>query len=103
MVKARREFVGAAFVDGMLFPNEPLEEIIDPAAILDAVLKEAKFAGKTSWKLLRASTTIANPCSYTDSELNDAIKRGIRIGQLLSTADGKRVEEKALVWLPAKV
>lgn len=98
MVKARREFVGANFVDGMLFPNQPLQELIDPERIVQALVTEALRNGKMSWKLLRVRTTMANPCSFTDTEINSAIKQAIQSGRLSSDADGTKKQEDALVW-----
>jgi three-Cys-motif partner protein len=99
MVKARRKFVGARFVEGMLFPNQPREEVVDPVEIEQAILNTAACTGRTSWKLLRICATIRNPCLYTDSELNQAVKGAIQSGRLLSSCKGQRVEQDAEVWL----
>ena len=99
MVKARREFVGARFVEGMLFDNQPAEEVVDPQKVQEAVIAVARTQGKTTWEILRAYATISNPSMYTDSEFNRAIKQAIQNGRLGSDCSGTKVEEKASVWL----
>jgi three-Cys-motif partner protein len=98
MVKARRTFVGAHFVDGFLFPNQPEEEVIDPCEVERAVVGTARIIGKTTWKDLRVRATIANPCTYTDSELNAAIKRAIQKGNLASDCPGRKADDEAWIW-----
>lgn len=98
MVKARREFVGSRFVDGFLFENQPEGEVVRPEEIEKAVAEMCRILGKTTWKELRVRTTIANPCLYTDSEINRAIKLAIQEGKLGCETSGKRVEERASVW-----
>ena len=99
MVTARRKFVGARFVEGMLFPNQPEKEIIQPDEIEEAVLKTARTGGRTNWKLLRVHTTMHYPCLYTESEINQAIKRAIQRGTLNSTALGTKIQDEAPVWV----
>lgn len=98
MVKARRKFVGARFVDGSLFDNRPESEIPRPAEIERIVLKTCQKLGNSTWRDLRVQTTVANPCMYTDSEINQAIKRAVRKKRLGSDCSGKRIEESALIW-----
>jgi three-Cys-motif partner protein len=98
MVKARRTFVGAHFIDGFLFPNQPEEEIIQPHEVEKAVIETAQAIGRAKWGDLRARATIAYPCTYTDSELNSAIKRVIQKGSLMSTCSGERIDENAWIW-----
>lgn len=98
MVTARRRFVGARFVEGMLFANQPPEEVVDPSEIMTAVVETARETGRQSWKLLRVKTTMKHPCLYTNSEMNQAIKAAIVKGVLHSKANGTKVDEKADVW-----
>jgi three-Cys-motif partner protein len=98
MVKARREFVGSESVAGMLFPNQPADEVVNPRDVERLVLETAREAGRTSWRLLRVSATIRKPGKYTDSELDQAIKRAIKSTSLGSNASGVRIEEGASVW-----
>lgn len=98
MVKARREFVGSFFVDGMLFENQPEQEVVKPSEIEDLIVRTAILVGRTSWKLLRVRATLSEPCMYNDSELNKAIKAGISSGKLGSTATGRKIENDADVW-----
>jgi three-Cys-motif partner protein len=98
MVKARREFVEAEFVDGYLFPNEPDKEIVNPAEIQSVVLSASLKAGKTTWKDLRVLATITLPCKYTDSDFDKAIKKAIQGQRLGSTCSGSKIDELALVW-----
>jgi len=100
MVKARREFVGARFIKNMLFDNQPKKEVIDPDEIKEAILATSQKIGKTTWKLLRVNTTVSNPCMYTDSEFNKAIKNLIKDSSLKSDCSGKKIEENAYVWVP---
>ena len=93
MVNARRKFLGAQFVEGQLFDSTPQSESIEPPEIRAAVVMRAKVVGRTTWKLLRVHTTIANPCRYTDTEINHAIKQAIVDGFLGSTGDGNRIAE----------
>lgn len=101
MVKARREFVGARFVVGHLFPNQPQKEIVDPREIERAVVETSQATGKASWKELRVRATIANPCTYTDSEFDSAIKRAIQKRTLASNCSGERTDNDAWIW-PSK-
>lgn len=98
MVKARREFVGTRFVDGCLFDCRPEAEVIDPQQIELVVLTTCRAIGRTTWKNLRVRATVANPCTYTDSEINGAIKRAIQTNRIASDATGRRIEEHAHVW-----
>jgi three-Cys-motif partner protein len=98
MVKARREFVGARFVDECLFDLRPEAEVIRPEEIEKVVLETSRILGKTTWKDLRVKTTVANPCMYTDSEFNRAIKKAIQAGRLGSDSAGNRIAENASVW-----
>jgi three-Cys-motif partner protein len=100
MVKARREFVGACFVDGFLFANQPQKEIIDPCEIENAVVVTSQTIGKAKWKELRVRATIANPCTCTDSECDSAIKRAIQKGSLASNCSGERIDNNAWIWSP---
>jgi three-Cys-motif partner protein len=99
MVKARREFVGARFIEGMLFPNQPTKEIPDPVEIKNTILETSKKFGKMQWELLRAQATVANPCMYNDSEFNSAIKHAIKSGDLNSDCTGDKIEEDAFLWI----
>ncbi len=101
MVKARREFVGARFVVGHLFPNQPRKEVVDPREIEKAVVETSQTIGKASWKELRVRATIANPCTYTDSEFDSAIKQAIHKGSLASNCSGERIDNNAWIW-PSK-
>jgi three-Cys-motif partner protein len=102
MVKARREFVGVCFVDGFLFPNQPEKEVIEPHAVEKTVVETSQTVGKTTWKDLRVKATIANPCAYTDSEFDSAIKRAIQKGSLASNCSGKRIDNNAWIWPPQR-
>ena len=98
MVKARRDFIGTRFVDGMLFDNQPAEEVIDPHEIGQAILDTIARIRKTTWKLLRVHATISHPCKYNDSEFNRAIKEAIKSGRIGSSSLGRKVEDDADVW-----
>lgn len=100
MVKARREFVKDRFVDGCLFPNEPESEVIKPHEVEEVITMTSQVLGPTTWKDLRVRTTVANPCMYTDSEFNSAIKRAIQKGSIKSDCPGTKIEENARVWPP---
>ena len=99
MVKARRQFVDAQCVEGMLFENQPLEEIVVPREVRIALLETAEQIGRTTWKLLRIHATIASLCKYNDSEWDRAIKEAIKLGELRSTSLGNRKEQNAEVWV----
>lgn len=99
MVKARREFVGAQFIKGMLFDNQPEREIIDEQEIAHCALLTLKFTGKCTWKFLRVQITLTYPCKYTDSEINQSIKRLIRDGKICSDCNGTKIQDDATVWL----
>jgi len=88
MVKARREFVGARFVKDYLFANQPEKEVVNLDDIENLIIKTSQKLGKTTWNLLRVSATVANPCMYTESELNAAIKKAIQKGCLKSDCQG---------------
>ena len=98
MVKARRQCVEAQCVEGMLFENQPLEEVVDSRQIRTALLETAKKTGRTTWKQLRIRATIASLCKYNDSEWDRAIKEAIKLGELRSTSLGNRKEQNAEVW-----
>lgn len=98
MVKARREFVGSRFIEGMLFDNRPAKEVIDLQEIRGHVLNTSRIIGRTSWRLLRVQTTIRHPGKFTDSEFNTAIKKAIADGHLGCSASGRKIEEDAEVW-----
>lgn len=98
MVKARREFINAGFIEGFLFPNQPEKEVIKPEEIKKIVIETCRELGKTDWTRLRINATIAHPSLYTDSELNRAIKQAIKDGKLGSDCPGTKIEENALVW-----
>jgi len=98
MVRARREFVGARFIKGCLFPNQPDREVIRPEEIEKIILETCRALGKTTWSNLRVRTTIAYPCVYMDSEFDQAIKRAIREGKIGSNASGRKTEGHASVW-----
>lgn len=98
MVKARMEFVGARFVDEMLFDNRPDEEIVKPHEVPEAVIKTSQAVGRTTWRLLRAHATIRYPCLYRDTDFNQAIKKMIANGKLGSSCAGHRIEQEAEVW-----
>ncbi|OHB63105.1 MAG: hypothetical protein A2Y76_04900 [Planctomycetes bacterium RBG_13_60_9] len=102
MVNARRTFVRACFIDGFLFPNQPAKEIIDPHEAERAVVRTSQTLGKAKWKDLRVRATIENPCTYTDSEFNSAIKRAIQKGDLVSDSSGRRIDENAWIWPPKR-
>jgi three-Cys-motif partner protein len=98
MVKARREFVGSRFIKGMLFENQPTEEIVDASEIKKIVVDTSKRIGKTHWSRLRAYATVSYPCMYTDSEFNAAIKKAIQENDICSNCSGKKIVEDALIW-----
>jgi three-Cys-motif partner protein len=98
MVKARREFIRAGFIKGFLFPNQPDEEVIRPSEIRKIVVRTSRRLGKTDWTTLRINATLAQPCLYTDSEFNRAIKEAIKDAKLGSSCPGTKIEENAMVW-----
>ena len=98
MVKARREFIKAGFIDGFLFPNQPDTEVIKPEEIKKIVIETCRELGKTDWTELRINATIAHPGLYTDSEFNRAIKQAIKEGKLGSNCPGIKIEKTALIW-----
>lgn len=98
MVKARREFIKAGFIEGFLFPNQPDKEVIRPEEIKKIIIEICQKIGKTNWTRLRISATIANPSLYTDSEFNRAIKQAIKDGKLVSDCPGTKIQENALIW-----
>lgn len=98
MVKARREFIGAAFVEGFLFPNQPDKEVVRPGDIEKIIAEVCRTFGRITWKDLRVRSTVEHPCRYTDSEFNRAIKGAIQKGVLCSDCSGKRIEESAWIW-----
>lgn len=98
MVNARRKFVGAFSIEGMLFDNQPEKEVVEQKEIKNIVLKTSRKTGKTSWKMLRVRATITVPCKYTDSEFNKAIKKAIKDGELGSTCEGNKIQEDEDVW-----
>ena len=96
--KARREFVGSRFIKGYLFENQPEEEEVRPEEIIKLIIRISKKVGKETWKTLRVHSTITEPCMYNPSELNRAIKRAIKKGDLKSNCSGDKIGEDALVW-----
>ncbi len=102
MVNARRKFVAANYVEGMLFPNQPEKEVVKPIDVERKILEVARKIGKTTWKMLRIYSTIDDPCMYTDSEFNHAIKKSIRKGILKSSCPGTKIENDAYVWVSDK-
>lgn len=98
MVKARREFIKAEFIEGYLFPIQPEKEMFNPEEVQRAVLGTCRKLGRTTWAELRVSATLGDPAKYTDSEFNSAIKRAIREDKLGSDCPGTRIEQKAHVW-----
>ncbi len=96
MVKARRQFVGAEFVDDMLFDNQPREEVVEDRDVLRFVVNTLQRLGRSTWRDLRVEAMIEVPCKYTQSEWSRAIKHGIRHGSIKSDADGKRIENDAI-------
>lgn len=98
MVKARRQFIQDRFVDGFLFSNEPEIEVINPAKIEKVIVEACRVLGRAKWTDLRVAATMTNPCMYTDSEFNAAIKRLIQKGDLKSDCSGKTIAERAWVW-----
>jgi len=99
MVKARREFVREGFIEGYLFPNQPEKEVIKLTEVEKVIVDTAKKVGRSAWRNLRVQATISNPCIYTDSEFNKAIKGAIKKGDLNSNCTGTKTEENAEVWL----
>ena len=99
MVKARREFVGGFSVAGMLFENQPAQEVVIPSEIQELILSTARRTGRTTWRNLRIQATLDRPCMYTDSEFNKAIKSAIKDGKLGSTVNGSKIENDSDVWL----
>lgn len=99
MVKARREFVKEGFIEGYLFPNQPEKEVIKLTEVEKVIVDTARRVGRSKWKNLRVQATISNPCIYTDSEFNKAIKEAIKKGNLNSSCVGTKIEENAEVWL----
>jgi three-Cys-motif partner protein len=98
MVKARREFIKAGFIDGFLFPNQPEKEVIRPEEIKKMIIGTCRKLGRTDWTRLRINATISYPSLYTDSEFNRAIKQAIKNGDLASNCPGTKIEENALIW-----
>ena len=98
MVKARREFIKAGFIEGFLFPNQPEKEVIRPEEIRKMIVETCRGLGRTTWTRLRISATVANPSLYTDSEFNRAIKLAIRDGELGSDCPGTKIQENAIIW-----
>jgi three-Cys-motif partner protein len=98
MVKARREFIKAGFIEGFLFPNQPDKEVIKPEEIKKIIVETSRKLGETYWTKLRLNATIANPSIYTDSEFNRAIKQAIQEGELGSDCPGTKIQENALIW-----
>ena len=98
MVKARREFIKAGFIDGFLFPNQPDKEVIRPEEIKKIIIETCQKLGKTRWRKLRINATIANPSLYTDSEFNSAIKQAINEGKLNSDCPGTKIQDNAFIW-----
>jgi three-Cys-motif partner protein len=99
MVKARRDFVGVKFVKGMLFENQPKEEVVDEEEIKTILLSILEKLEITTWKLLRFNATLAHPSMYTDSEFNRNIKILIQKQKIKSNCKGTKIEEDANVWL----
>ena len=98
MVKARREFIGAGYIDGHLFANEPQDETVDPFDVERVVGEVLARTGRTTWEDLRVESTLAAPCKYTDAEFNRAIKKLIKQGQIGSTAPGNKIDDRAAIW-----
>jgi three-Cys-motif partner protein len=98
MVKARREFVGAMFVKGYLFENQPAKEVVNPDDIENLLIEVSQKLGRTTWQLLRVHATVNNPGMYTDSEFDTAIKKAIQKGCLKSDCQGNKIEQKAKIW-----
>ena len=98
MVKARRKSIEAQYVEGMLFPHEPAEEVPDPNAAEQLIVETLGRIGETTWKMLRVHATISLPCKFTKPELNKAIKHSIQTKKIGSQATGTRIEDKAKVW-----
>ncbi len=98
MVKARREFVGAWFVKGHLFENQPAKEIVNLDDVENLLMKVSRKFGRTSWQLLRVQATVTDPGKYTDSEFNKAIKTAIQRGRLKSNCNGAKTEQNAHIW-----
>jgi len=99
MVKARRKFVGARFVEGFLFDTRPEKEVINPREIRQIAVETLQKLEKSKWSFLRANITVAHPCLYTDSEINNAIKSAIQEGIIQGNCDGKTVKENEFLWL----
>ena len=99
MVRARREFVGARFIKGNLFPNQPKEEVVDEQEIANYLLSSMEMLKKTNWKMLRIQTTLLKPCMYTDSEFNRSIKKLIKDRVIKSNCEGNKRQEDAELWL----
>ena len=99
MVKARREFVGAFFVDNMLFDNRPEKEVVDDAEIKRCLMSTLRDTGSTTWKMLRIQTTLTNPSMYTESDFNRNIKKLIQNQTIKSSCSGSKIENDAKVWL----
>ena len=98
MVKARRKFVGARYIDGMLFPNQPAKEVAESHEVQRLILETLEHFQRTTWKLLRVHATIAAPCMYTDTEWNREIKTLIQSGTVGSRCSGHRIQDNAEVW-----
>ncbi|MEX0775039.1 MAG: three-Cys-motif partner protein TcmP [Phycisphaeraceae bacterium] len=99
MVTARREFVGAQFVDGQLFANEPAQEVIDESAVSRTVIEVMSRIGvPTTWKELRVAAIIQEPCRYTESDWNRGIKKAVAAGKIQASVDGSRIVDDAQLW-----
>lgn len=98
VVKARREFIQAGFIEGFLFSNQPDKEVIRPEEIKKIIVETCRKLGRTDWTGLRISATIARPSLYTDSEFNQAIKQAIKDGEIASDCPGTKIQENASVW-----
>lgn len=98
MVTARREFVGAQFVKGQLFPNQPQEEVVEDQEIVNSIIRTLQQLDKPiTWKRLRVEATISEPCRYTDSEWNRGIKQAILQQKIRTNASGKKIEQDAVL------
>ncbi|MHB1155349.1 MAG: three-Cys-motif partner protein TcmP [Phycisphaerales bacterium] len=98
MVTARREFVGAQFVDGLLFPNQPQNELVNEQEIEDIVVHTLhQIRNPMTWKQLRVEATIAKPCRYTESEWNRGIKQAIIKNRIRASVSGSKIEQNAIL------
>jgi three-Cys-motif partner protein len=98
MVKAKREFINEHRVRGLLFDNRKESEVFYDNDVRRCVVEAARGVGEVTWKELRVRAIMVYPCTYTNPELNRAVKAAIQRGDLGSTSPGTRIDDGARVW-----